>query len=228
MSKALAGYVVSRILKNPRLRLGLATGFSPQLSYELIGNQLNESQVRQSNLKIVQLDEWYGVKPTETASCNYYLKKNVVESWRLTNDQVLWLDGTPIKAMSELNKLKSALAKDPLDLCILGLGYNGHLALNEPGSVVSESSRIVVLDAQSRDHSMLNDHQEKVTKGMTIGLKEIMTSREIVLIIAGHGKTRTYRKLLTRPVALEFPASVLFDHPNWICVVDQTAINPSL
>ena len=228
LSRASADLILDRIKKKRTLSLGLATGFSPRLTYFYLGENLSRDQKLRSWLRVVQLDEWFGAQPEDPSSCQHYLKKHVIESWGLKDDQCILLNGNSRFASAEIQKFQKHLADNPLDLCILGLGKNGHLALNEPGSVISQSSRIVVLQPQSREHDMLRHRQVPITKGMTIGLDEIMSSGEIILLVAGPGKEEAFDKLILEPPSDEFPASVLFEHPNWHCFVDKSAIKAVL
>ena len=224
LSRAAADLVLDRMKKKNDLNLGLATGFSPRLTYSYLGEHLKLNPNLRSCLRIVQLDEWLGTLPEDPSSCQYYLKKHVTESWGLEEEQCFLLNGDSLLAPKEIQKLKQHLAGNPLDLCILGLGRNGHLALNEPGTNVSQSSRIVRLHAGSREHSMLSTSKEPITKGLTIGLKEIMNSNEVLLLIAGPGKEKAFDQLMTGSASDKIPASVLLKHPNWQCYTDNSIL----
>jgi len=225
LSKAVADLVLSRITDSSSLTIGLATGSSPKKAYGLIAKLLEKQTELVRKIEVAQLDEWIGLPVNHSASCHYYLKKYVIQPWNLQRDQYLLLNGIADCPESEIAKLNNHLAESPLDLCILGMGTNGHLALNEPGSGVVDSCRIVELHPSSRLHPMLDSQDIKVTKGMTIGLKELLESREIILIITGKNKREAFNQLLSKDPDSECPATALYLHNNWTCFVDNSALN---
>lgn len=225
LSRAVANHIINRMLWKPDLKLGLATGFSPKLVYQYVGEQLIAPNDLQKSIRIIQLDEWLGIGPTDPDSCNHFIVEQVMNPWGLDRDNCFLLDGQPDKAEKEVGRLKKYLEKDPIDLCILGLGRNGHLALNEPGSTASDGCRIVHLHPISSKHSMIDNRKEMVLQGITIGLAEIMQSKEIFLIITGNEKTLAYSKLIEHKPVKEFPASILMEHKNWTCFLDQSSVN---
>jgi galactosamine-6-phosphate isomerase len=105
------------------------------------------------------------------------------------------------------------------------LGKNGHLALNEPGSKVIDSCRIVSLASSSTSHPMLNESANTVNQGITIGLKEILESREIFLIIAGEGKKEAYKMLMKRAPVEDCPASAIFEHERTTLFIDESILH---
>ena len=212
------------MLWKPDLKLGLATGFSPKLAYQFVGEQLIAPNELQDSLRIVQLDEWLGVGPEDPDSCNHFLVQHVINPWGLNKDNSFLLNGATEEPEKEISRLKKYLDKDNLDLCILGLGRNGHLALNEPGSAGSDICRMVSLHPLSATHAMIEKRKEKITQGITIGLSEIMESKEIILIITGEEKRSAYNNFMEQKPVKAFPASILFEHDNWTCYVDQSSV----
>ena len=219
-----ADLIVDRCRNNPELILGLATGHSPALTYNILSQKFKVSKELVSSLHLVQLDEWIGTGSEDTASCQHYLKNHVADPWQLSQDQFLLIDGDPRHAQKEAQKLRAFLHSARLDLCILGLGRNGHLALNEPGSEVGDRTRIVDLDPISQTHSMINNSKKPITQGITIGLSEIMDSKEIILLVTGDNKRVPFQRLMDGAPVDEFPASVLSYHENWTCLVDQSSV----
>ncbi len=224
MSTYAADLIIDRCGCNPELVLGLATGFSPALTYKILSQRFKAQKDLVSSLYVVQLDEWIGIGSEDTASCQHYIKNHVVSPWQLRQDQFLLLDGDPLHAGNEAEKLQTYLQSSSLDLCILGLGRNGHLALNEPGSKQEDGSRIVNLDPISQTHSMIKNGEKLISKGITIGLSEIMDSKEIILLVTGEDKRIPFQRLMDGAPIDECPASVLAHHENWTCLVDQSSV----
>ena len=112
-----------------------------------------------------------------------------------------------------------------MDICILGLGKNGHLALNEPGSKLNDPCRIVDLDIPSKTHKMLQNTDQNVLQGITVGIKEILESKELVLLVSGPEKKKAFNKLIDKAPIENFPASAIYQHNNWKCFVDKSSVN---
>ena len=224
LSAAVSKKIITRLKHAESLVLGPATGFSSKLAYELIAEQLAINPLLASKISMVQLDEWSGISPNDEASCYYRIKKQMVFAWKLNEEQCFLLAGDRNQDM-QMQKMKSILEARPMDFCILGLGKNGHIALNEPGSTLDSTCRSVVLSNSSKRNKMAQNPEIYVEKGITIGLKEILESKEVLLLVTGEGKQDAFQKLLNKAPVQEFPASALYEHPNWECYVDQSAVD---
>ena len=225
LSKAIAAHTLSKIAHSDSFHLGLATGNSPKMAYALIGKALNKNPSLIPKLRIFQLDEWLGLASDDAASCHAYLLEQVVRPWNLAPQQCFLLNGRHSDQNNQLIEMRSFLNKHPLDLCILGLGKNGHLAFNEPGSRSDDSCRIVSLTDESKKHQMVKDLHTALERGITIGMKEIMASNELLLIASGEGKKEATNKLLNKTQMSEFPASLVYDHENFSIYLEEELLN---
>ena len=223
MSKVCADHIIQRLNSKDQFKIGIATGSSPELLYKLLGNHLNAHPELRSKIEIVQLDEWYGLPKSHPSSCHYYINEMIIRPWQLGPEQCLLLNGDK-EQVRQLIKMHESLEKYPLDLCILGFGKNGHLALNEPGSLPSSTCRVVKLTEDSKSHSMVADIGIEISKGMTIGLDEIMQSKEVILLITGNGKQKAFKKFKKGAAVRHAPASVLHKHKNALFFVDESMI----
>lgn len=197
----------SYILTYRTLRLGLASGFSPKKTYEYLVKNINSKQA--SSISGFQIDEYLNCSPTNKDSFNYYLNKNLIKP--LKSSKILTIDGktdNSDKACSiYLEKIKSmSYAK----IMILGLGENGHIAFNEPGSKNSDSVRIVKLE-----------HKTKYEYGFTIGIKEILKSKEILLLVTGKNKKMIFEAFLKEKETCKIPATFLKNHKNLKVYIDE-------
>ena len=114
-------------------------------------------------------------------------------------------------------------ANGPIDLCILGLGTNGHVAMNEPALAIVAHTHTARLAASSRRHALLRHLPKKPTDGMTLGMGEILWSRKILLLVSGRGKRAALEKLAEPNVTTRFPASLLWLHPDATVLCDRAA-----
>lgn len=111
----------------------------------------------------------------------------------------------------------------PIDLCVLGLGLNGHLGFNEPAKTLQPFAHVAELSATSLSHGMLADGGTRPTYGMTFGIAEILASRSILLIVQGASKREPLRRLLQPGLDPEFPGTFLWLHPRVTLICDEAA-----
>ena len=112
----------------------------------------------------------------------------------------------------------------PIDVCVLGLGVNGHLAFNEPAAFLQPGAHVAKLAKESLGHSMLNQSRGKPSCGLTLGIGDLLQSRKILLLVSGPSKFEPLRRFRERQVSSEFPASFLWLHSNVQLMCDQAAV----
>ena len=115
-------------------------------------------------------------------------------------------------------------ARGPVDICILGLGLNGHIALNEPADALEPGPHVAKLSSKSIQHSMLSGVRKKPAFGLTLGIADILQSKMVLMLISGNEKKEITRLFLTGKVSTRLPASFLWIHPNVICLISRDAI----
>jgi glucosamine-6-phosphate deaminase len=118
---------------------------------------------------------------------------------------------------------ENLIADGGLDLAILGLGRNGHLGLNEPGSPPDSKTRVVKLAAETRAGVGRYGIDDPPTWGVTVGLGTLLEAREVWLFVRGADKSNVLRRVLREPVGSHLPASYLRNHPNSVIWADQAA-----
>jgi len=219
--------IMSQIRVNEKTLIGIATGFSPTKIYSLIGEKLKNEPELRAKIYIFQLDEWKGVSVNEKNSCHYYIINNVIVPWKLDIKNCFMIDGLTFEDENQLIKYQKYLIKKSLDICILGIGENGHLALNEPGTKKNQLFGIQKLSSASLNHAMLEKSKQLITHGISIGIKEIMDSKEVILLISGENKQQTYESFITKKDYNSFPASILHNHQNCSTFIDPDTINLS-
>ena len=106
-----------------------------------------------------------------------------------------------------------------IDCCILGLGKNGHLGLNEPADELSPDAHVIQLDELSKHHDMLKG--KKVEQGITLGLSELLNAKKILMLISGSGKAEILQRLMSKKVSTKLPASFLWLHNDVACLINK-------
>ncbi len=220
LDRQAAALVWKAAAEKPDLLICLASGETPRGAYALLAG----APERLARARFVQLDEWAGLGPGDAASCAAYLEKTLRGALAVPDSRWLGFRGDAPDAAAECRRVAAALeAAGPIDLCILGLGQNGHLALNEPADSLDPSCHVATLDARSRAHPMLAETDREVREGLTLGLGDILRARRVLLLVAGAAKREPLARLATRRVSTRLPASFLWLHGDAHCLCDREA-----
>lgn len=124
----------------------------------------------------------------------------------------------------ECRRIESEIqASGGIDLAILGIGVNGHIGLNEPAEILQSGCHVADLAPTTAGHTMLEGMADRVTRGLTLGMRDILGARRILLLAFGEQKAKPILELLKKRVTARFPASFLWLHPNVTCLCDQAA-----
>ena len=115
--------------------------------------------------------------------------------------------------------------RGPIDLCVLGMGKNGHIAFNEPADFLNARCHLAQLSPKSLAHDMIEGVTDKPRFGFTLGMADILESKMILLLIIGEGKKEVAEAFFTKKISSRLPASFLWLHPNVHCYIDQNIYN---
>ncbi|HUH46008.1 MAG TPA: 6-phosphogluconolactonase, partial [Arenibacter sp.] len=132
---------------------------------------------------------------------------------------------TTVDAKKECNRMENEMIeRGPIDVCILGMGKNGHLGFNEPANFLTPECHIAELSQTSLMHSMTDSMAYKPNYGLTLGMANILQSKKIILLLTGPGKNQAVKGLLKKEISSVLPASFLWLHPNVHCYMDKSSI----
>lgn len=222
MSVKAADLIHSELFLKPDMLLCGASGSSPLGTYRKLVERCPDDASVFKKLRLVKLDEWGGISMDNAQSCETFLRKNIVKPLKLKPNQYISFHSNSSDPLKECRKVDSYLQKNgPIDLCVLGLGLNGHVAFNEPASFLQPFCHVSNLSQASMKHPMATNMHEKPTFGLTLGMADIMQSRKILMLITGAGKTDVIRDFFSKRVTPQLPASFLWLHPNVTCLVDK-------
>jgi len=205
LSSTVADIVETQIKEHPLSKLGLPTGDTPLGMYdELVKRELDWSLVITFNLDV------YLMNVNHPESYQSYMRKNLFDRTNIYPDHSHF----PFRPFSAFeDKISGSMG---IDLCMLGIGTNGHIAFNEPGSSFESRTRVVDLDEQTiKDNSKFFDSVDDVPKqAITMGLGTIMESKKIVLMANGVNKLNILNVAMNGEVTEDIPASILQNHDN--------------
>lgn len=210
------------VVRRPSAVLALPTGETPVSLYSELSRRAAEGRIDVSRVVAFALDEWYGVPPDHPGSNAAFFRR-----WPALPLRALHLMRSDAPdAEAECRRFAALLDEaGGLDLAILGIGLNGHLAFNEPGSPFDSRCRPVALtEITRRSHAAeFGGLATTPATGLTLGLADIMAATEALLLACGEAKAGVLRDALSGPVTEALPASVLQRHPRLTVIADRAA-----
>lgn len=212
---SVSGALVERLQQRPRLGLCLATGSTPVPAYALLPAEAL------SHASVFLLDEYGGLPAGHAARCETMLKTNLLDRVPCRELHTPAVDASDLD--EECRRLDQLIAFEGIDLAILGIGRNGHLGMNEPGSTADSPTRKVGLAAATREGARRYGADPPPTWGITIGLKTLLASEEIWLLVTGRRKAEILERALHGRVGPALPASFLQQHRNTVVWADEAA-----
>lgn len=226
-SKVAAGIFSEAISKNPNIILGLATGSSPIGTYKNLIKDYEDGKISFKNVKTYNLDEYVGISRDNEQSYYYFMNDNLFNHVDINKENV----HVPYAKEGAYNESAKAyteeLKKVSVDIQLLGIGANGHIGFNEPGTSFDQETFIVTLTEKTREDNkrFFNSIDEVPTHAITMGIADIMRAKKIVLIACGANKKEAVKKLLSKEITTDFPASALHNHNDVVVIVDEEAYN---
>ena len=213
------------VRRNPSAVLGLPTGKTAVPFYaELV--KLHRRGLSFGQATTFNLDEFLGLGPGAPQSFQSFLRRHFFRHVDLDATRQHALNGVPLDWRREVARYERALTVSGLDICILGIGRNGHIAFNEPGARLRRRTHRQRLTISTRrDSAAAFGHEWRAVPraALTIGMGAIMRAREVLLIATGASKAGIVRRALTGPITPRVPASLLQRHPRVTVLLDTAA-----
>lgn len=226
MSSAAASIIAGEINRKPRFILGLDVSDTLIGTYRELGNLTKRGKLDFSRVTTFNLDEYLGVPPTHTHSCRHFMNINFFKNVNLDGRNINIPNGLtrdPQLMCGEYEKLLKEVAG--IDLQLLGIGRDGHIGFNEPGSSLTSRTRIKTLTEETvKEISKSFRKGETVPKfAITMGVGTIMEAKKCILLASGKRKADVLVKAIEGPITSTLPASILQLHPNMIIIADKEA-----
>ena len=206
--------------------LGLATGSTPVGLYKLMIADYEAGKISYKDMTSINLDEYVGLPVTHPESYRAFMNRNLFDHIDIKKENTHVPDGLNPDLAAAADAYTAYIAAHPVDVQILGIGSNGHIAFNEPGTPFDSHTHVVTLKEGTRkDNARFfdNDIDKVPTHAVTMGLKDIMSAKFIILLASGAGKANAVNAMINGPVSEDCPASILQKHPNVLVVTDEAA-----
>lgn len=225
-SKRAADFLAKQITAKPDSVLGLATGSTPvQIYAELIARH-QAGQLDFSEVTTFNLDEYVGLAPTDPHSYRYFMEENLFSQINIPPEQTHVPDGRALDFENYCQRYEKQIRDlGGIDLQLLGIGRDGHIAFNEPGSSLGSRTRLKTLTSETiRDNSRFFGSVEQVPRlAITMGVGTILETRKCLLVAFGENKAHAIAQAVEGPVTAQVTASALQLHPDVTVIVDQDA-----
>jgi glucosamine-6-phosphate deaminase len=221
-----ADSILSTFTLVPELVLGVATGSTPRPVYQALAERVRAESTDLSRVRAFALDEYVGLPVSHPQSYRSVITREVVEPLGLTPEMVSVPNGDPDAASHAGPDYESAIhAAGGIDVQILGIGSNGHVGFNEPGSSFASLTRVKTLtETTRRDNARFFDSPEQVPMHcVTQGIGTILRAKHLVLLAFGEGKSAAVAGAVEGPVSSSCPASAIQLHPHATVIVDEAA-----
>lgn len=205
--------------------IGLATGSSPIGLYNAMIRDHKENGTSYKNVKSVNLDEYVGLGIESDQSYVYFMNDNLFKSIDIDKKNTNLPNGKAVNMNEECERYTALLDSMPQDIQLLGIGGNGHIGFNEPETPFDSTTHIVELQERTRlDNARFFSSLDEVpTHAITMGIKNIMNAKKILVVANGKGKADAVYSMVKGEITESCPASVLQKHNDVIVIVDEDA-----
>lgn len=226
LSRVAAEEMAKTLTENPKAILGLATGGSPVGMYKQLIKMYEEGNLDFSQATSINLDEYIGLNPEHEQSYRYFMNSNLFNHVNIEKARTFVPNGLADNLEEECKNYDRKIQElGGIDVQLLGIGNNGHIAFNEPNAELSAGTAIVSLaeetiEANARFFDSIDDVPKKA---LSMGLGGIMKAKKIILIASGEGKAEAIKGLFSGKITTANPATMLQMHRDVVVIVDEAA-----
>ena len=221
-----AARVTKQVLIKSDSLIGLATGNTTLNIFDWMVKFHSELAIDYSKAKTCNVDEYVGLAAADQRSCRYRIDQSLLKRINIKYENTYVPNGLSEPPELELEVFKKTIESfGGIDLLLLSIGENGHIAFNEPGTPFDSTFRIApIMQTTIEAKAEAFGGQDRVPRyGLSMGIRDIMAARKILLVAKGTNKAQIIQKILSGVITVDNPASVLLLHPNLEIVIDRQA-----
>lgn len=223
LSNKASDVIIEKINELDKPVIGLATGSTPERTYELLVEKYKDGKVDFQNVTTFNLDEYVSLEPTHINSYHRFMNERLFDHVNIDKANTHLPDGLAQDAEAEAERFEQLIKdKGPIDLQVLGLGLNGHIGFNEPGTPFEARTHVAELVESTRQANarFFDDIKDVPTHAISMGIGTILDAKEIILLVHGEAKADILRQVVHGEITEDVPASILQKHPNVTIITD--------
>lgn len=224
ISKLAAENIQEVIINKPNAILGLATGSTPMGTYKELIRMNENNEIDFSQVKTINLDEYVGLSEKDPQSYRYFMNENLFNHINIKKENTFVPNGLAKDIDEETKNYDRKIDElGGIDIQILGIGSNGHIAFNEPEDVLTSGTHLTQLTESTilANSRFFNSIDEVPKTALTMGLGQIMKSKKILLLVHGDNKAEAVKEVLSGKITSKNPATMLQMHKNVTIIVDK-------
>jgi glucosamine-6-phosphate isomerase len=202
-----------------------ASGDTPAGLYKEIVAEVNSGNLNIDDWKFIGLDEWAGMNGADEGSCRYHLNKQFFHPLHIREENICFFDGRAHDPEQECRRTENFIQQhEGIAVAILGLGTNGHVGMNEPGTPPYLHSHVTEIDSETQKVAQKYfSAPRSITHGITLGIASLMKAKHIILLVSGGHKAGIVKRILEEEISEQLPASLLRQHPGLKIYLDREA-----
>ncbi|MGN0168033.1 MAG: glucosamine-6-phosphate deaminase [Acetatifactor sp.] len=228
LSRKAANIISAQVIMKPNAVLGLATGSTPVGAYRQLIEWYNKGDIDFSQTISVNLDEYKGLSGEHDQSYRYFMNHNLFDHINIKKENTNVPNGLAEDSRAECEHYNNVIKNlGGIDLQLLGIGGNGHIGFNEPGTAFEKETHVVTLTEETRQSNarFFSSIDEVPTHALTMGIKSIMSAKKVLLLATGEAKAQALYDSFFGPVTPGVPASILQLHNDCIVIADEAALS---
>jgi galactosamine-6-phosphate isomerase len=225
MSKRAADDLLNLMKDSPSKLVCPASGDTPSGLFNELVKRVKEKTADISGWKFISLDEWAGMNGETEGSCRNYLDRQLFDPLKIDEKKMFFFNGKEENLKLQCDEAEAFInANQGIEVSILGLGLNGHIGMNEPGTSLHSRAHVAAISAETQAVGQKYfSSTQPITHGITLGIGTIMASAHIFLLVSGSKKAAIVKEVIEGPVSEEIPASYLRNHANFRIYLDAEA-----
>lgn len=225
MSRAASEIIKDIVVNKKNAVLGLATGSTPIGMYDLLVKDHEQNGTSYAHVSTVNLDEYVGLKPSHEQSYAYFMNLHFFDRIDINKNNTFIPNGVAPDSKAECERYNDLLNTHVPDVQVLGIGSNGHIGFNEPGTSFESVTHVVNLtESTINDNSRLfADKNQVPVQAYSMGISNILRSKKIIIMASGANKANAVAAMVDGDISESCPASVLRNHPDVIAIIDRAA-----
>ncbi len=230
MSKLCVDDLLSKIENIKEPLICTASGDTPKGMYKELVRRVHQDNIDISNWHFIGLDEWEGMDGNDEGSCRHHLNNDLFSPLNIAEEKIIFFDGRAKNLQAQCDGIEDYInLMGGIDVAVIGLGMNGHIGMNEPGTPLLLYSHIADIDEMTQQVGQKYfTAEKKLTRGLTLGIETLHEAHHIMLLANGRKKADIVLKVLGTESTTELPATLITDHKSICVYLDKEAAALSL